>query len=86
MSRDVASRRFGDETVLLNLETGQYHGLDATGTQFLAILEAHDLDDAVTALASQFDVDPDRMRGEVASFYSQLAARRLLDAARDVDG
>jgi hypothetical protein len=34
----VATRQLGGETVLLNLETGTYFGLDAVGSRFLELL------------------------------------------------
>jgi hypothetical protein len=39
MPRHVVYRSFPAETVVLNLETGKYHGLNATAGQMLAALE-----------------------------------------------
>ena len=35
----VATRKMGNETILLNLETGTYFGLDTVGSRFLELLE-----------------------------------------------
>ena len=40
LARQVAVRRFPEETVMLNLVTGNYHGLDAMGGAFLEALQA----------------------------------------------
>lgn len=36
----VVTRQVSDETVLLNLESGTYFGLDPVGSRFLELLEA----------------------------------------------
>ena len=36
--KHVVFRSFGSETVLLNLSTGQYHGLRGTGGRMLEVL------------------------------------------------
>lgn len=39
VSSQVLSRRIGEETVLLNLETGQYFGLEGVGARIWELVE-----------------------------------------------
>lgn len=76
----VAVRRLADETVILNLATGHYHGLDPTGSAFLAALErSARVSDAVDELAAAYQVDRERMRSDVRDFCVQLADRGLIE-------
>jgi len=36
---EVLSAKVGEDTVLLNLETGMYHSLDPVGTRFLDLIQ-----------------------------------------------
>jgi len=80
----VAVRRFPDETVVLNLATGDYHGLDDTGAAFLEAIETSpDLGAATKALAAAYDVDRDRLRGDLEEFCERLRRRGLIDRVHD---
>jgi hypothetical protein len=75
----VAVRRFADETVLLNLDTGQYHSLDGVGSTFLeALQEAPDLAAASARLAEHYAIDLERARSDLDEFCADLRARDLL--------
>ncbi len=77
----VAVRRFSSETVLLNLETGRYHGLDSFGSHFLSALERHaDIDLAVQALAPELNVALPRLRSDMLAFCLQLEERGLIES------
>ena len=68
----VASRKIGDETILLNLETGTYFGLDAVGSRFLELLEQNgDL-----AAAHRAMVQGVRSRAQGPGSRSPAALRR----------
>ena len=72
-------RRFGGETVLLNVDTGQYHGLDATGGAFLeALTSSDDLDGALAALGERYEAPADRLRGDLSAFLRELRERGLV--------
>lgn len=84
VSDHVAVRRFSSETVLLNLETGHYHGLDAFGSHFFSALERHaDIELACQTLASQLDVELPRVRSDMLAFCLQLEERGLIESYRD---
>jgi PqqD family protein of HPr-rel-A system len=77
--QNVVHRSFEEETVLLNLDSGQYHGLNATAGRMLAALE-EDGDAAAAAqrVAEEFDVDVEVVRADLARLCGELAERGLV--------
>lgn len=79
LSDDVVYRSFGTETVLLNLRTGQYHGLRGSGGRMLELLaETGDLDDAAGRLAEEFDRPLDEVTRDLSELCEGLRERELL--------
>jgi hypothetical protein len=75
----VVHRDFPEETVVLNLETGQYHGLNATAGRMLATLvEADSIGLAAAALEAEFGVSRARIERDLIDLCDALAARGLL--------
>ena len=75
----VLSRAVGDETVLLNLESGIYFGLDGVGKLIWeAVSEGNDLGSAVGAVVAEYEVDESRAAADVLEFASTLVERGLL--------
>jgi hypothetical protein len=75
----VISRELDGETVLLNLETGIYFGLDAVGSDmWRAIKVAGVLSDAVDALHAQYDVDPAALGTDLLRLANDMLAKGLL--------
>jgi hypothetical protein len=78
----VLVRQLQGESVLLNLESESYFGLDEVGTRMFSALSAADcIDSAIEALLGEFDVDPDRLRADVGTFIEELAAAGLIRVA-----
>jgi hypothetical protein len=77
----VVHRRFVNETVVLNLETGQYHGLNPVGGLMLEALARHGtVRDAVPCLAEEFEgVSPSQIERDLHDFCSDLLARGLIE-------
>jgi hypothetical protein len=76
---DVLSSRMGDETVLLNLKTGMYHGLDVVGTRFFELLKSTtDLGGIHRELLSEFDVPPDRLEVDLLALAEEMHASGIL--------
>jgi Coenzyme PQQ synthesis protein D (PqqD) len=76
----VVHRDFPGETVVLNLETGQYHGLNATARRMLGALEEADrIDFAVATLAREFGVSRDQIERDLLDLCAALADRGLLE-------
>lgn len=66
------------ESVLLDVESGLYFGLNAVGTEIWRMLsQGADGDGILTGLLARFDVEPARLRADVAEFLGVLEARGL---------
>lgn len=78
----VACRAFPTETVLLNLETGQYHGLNPTGGRMFEVLgECGDLGEAAARLAREFEQPLETVAGDLRDLCAGLVGRGLLEVA-----
>jgi hypothetical protein len=79
LSDNVVHRSFGAETVLLNLDTGQYHGLRGSGGRMLEVLaETPDVDAAAARLAAEFSHPVEAVRADMAELCRALEQRRLV--------
>jgi len=80
----VVHRSFEAETLLLNLETGQYHGLNETGGRMLELLEATNgsVREAIERLAEEYGVDFSEIAPDLISFCSDLETRGLIVVTR----
>ena len=75
----VMSRLVGDETVLLDLSSGMYFGLDGVGKRIWeSVAEGHSLGEAATIIASEFDVDEAQAQADLITFATDLVERGLL--------
>ncbi|HXX16843.1 MAG TPA: PqqD family protein [Candidatus Eremiobacteraceae bacterium] len=75
----VLVRHLADETVLLNLETEKYFGLDATGTLMWQLAtQSPTLEAAYAHLSDQFDVQPEILRSHFTGLLRQLVEHGLL--------
>lgn len=83
-SESVVSADLDGETVLLNVETGVYFGLDPVGTEIWKVLEKGATeDDVVTRLGEIFDVDAVQLREDVREFVSLLQEKQLVLGVAD---
>jgi hypothetical protein len=79
----VLVRHLHGETVLLNLETEKYFGLDATGTRMWELVtRLPRIETAYETLSGEFDVEPELLRTNLAELLDQLIENGLLDVAR----
>lgn len=80
LPQHVVYRDFVSETVLLNIQTGQYHGLNPTAGRMLAVLEkVGSVDESATQLAREFEQPVERIREDLAEFCEGLLERKLLE-------
>jgi len=76
---NVVCRNLAGESVLLNLDTGTYFGLDAVGTHLWNLVAEHGLTAlAIDTLLAEYDVDASRLRKDVTALIDQLLAKGLL--------
>ena len=75
----VVHREFPSETVVLNLETGAYHGLNPTGGRMLEELNrAASVAAAAARLATAYEQPVDVVERDVYAFCTGLIERGLL--------
>lgn len=78
----VAWRAFPAETVLLNLQTGQYHGLNPTGGRMFEVIgECGDSELAAARLAGEFDQPLRTIAEDLDELCTGLISRGLLERA-----
>jgi hypothetical protein len=76
----VVYRAFPSETVVLNLQTGKYHGLNATAGRMLEELErASCVSDAVKALAQTYEQPAAVLEHDVCQLCRSLLERGLIE-------
>ncbi len=75
----VMSRIVGDETVLLDLASGIYFGLDGVGKSIWeSVSEGQSLAQAAAKIVDDYDVEEARAQSDVLEFASDLVERGLL--------
>ena len=79
LSDDVVTREVGDETMLLDLASGTYFGLDAVGGRFWQLLEAGKSPvDACEALLEEYEVGADQLERDLENLLAELSANGLV--------
>jgi hypothetical protein len=79
LPQGVVYRSFVKETVILNLETGLYHGLNPTGGHMLTTLEkVATVREAAVRLASDYGIPQEQIEADLIEFCSALIERGLL--------
>jgi hypothetical protein len=75
----VISRLVGDETVLLDLESGIYFGLDGVGKRIWeSVGEGLTLAETATVIVSEYEVEEAKAEADVIEFACKLVDRGLL--------
>ncbi len=75
----VLVRILDRESVLLNLETERYFGLDETGTRMWQLVTAsQDIEAAYRELLAEYDVEPELLRTNLTDLLGQLVENGLL--------
>ncbi len=80
----VVYRRLPTETVVFNLQTGRYHGLNATAGSMLEALErASCLSDAAVAVAGEYTQAQAVVERDMCGLCDGLLARGLIEIDGD---
>jgi hypothetical protein len=83
---DLASCELGGETVVLNLDTGIYYGMDPVGTCVWRLLrEPRSIREVCAVVVDEFDVSTERCESDVLAFAASLGEHGLLRTCSDVD-
>jgi hypothetical protein len=83
----VVHRSFPSETVVLNLQTGKYYGLNPTAGSMLDALEnADSVQDAATTVAREYEQPPEAIEQDMCDLCSVLLERGLIEIEGDGAG
>jgi hypothetical protein len=79
LPQHVVHRSFIAETVVLNLRTGRYHGLNPTAGKMLEALETvPTVSAAIPALTAEFGVERERIETDLLTLIRGLLDRELI--------
>ena len=74
----VMSRLVGDETVLLDLASGIYFGLDGVGKRIWeSVADGNSLGEAVDVIVAEYELEEAQAQADVIAFANQLIERGL---------
>lgn len=76
---EVLISNLQDESVILNLNSERYFGLDNVGTRMLSVLSAsNSIETAYQRLLAEYDVDPQALRQDLSSLIENLLQQGLV--------
>lgn len=79
LSPQAMSRTVGDETVILDLESGTYFGLDPVGARMWQSLgEGKSFTEVCDVILDEYDVTCERLEADLLALAAQLAEHRLI--------
>lgn len=79
ISEHVMVRQLGDESVMLDMASGYYFGLDPVGARIWQLLsQTGSCAGIVERLAQEYDVTPERAESDLVRFVEELKANGLL--------
>jgi hypothetical protein len=79
-ANDQLSADLDDESVILDLESGVYYGLDAVGSRIWSLIqEPKTVNDVRDILLEEYKVDPNRCKRELYALLQELAAHGLVE-------
>lgn len=75
----VMARQVGDETVILDLASGSYYGLDAVGARIWQLLgEDKNLAEVCEAMLAEYDVTREEFERDLDDLLTALAGKGLI--------
>jgi hypothetical protein len=78
--KDVVSRNLDGESVLLNLATGTYFGLDPVGTEIWEALEkGASLPEIAAAITADFEVSSEQCESDLLELVRKLENEKLVE-------
>ena len=76
---DVLISNLQEESVILNLDSERYYGLDSVGTRMLSVLTTSDsIGAAYNTLIQEYDVDDEVLRRDLLALVESLIEQGLV--------
>jgi hypothetical protein len=77
---ETVSTELDGERVLLNIETGMYHGMNAVGAEIFEHLEQPtSVAELSKVISERYDVDQERAEEDVRAFFDSLLEAELAE-------
>lgn len=77
---DVLVSALAGESVLLNLKSEKYFGLDEVGTRMWgALTSSNSVQEAYETLLAEYEVEAERLRHELSDLIEKLAEHELIE-------
>ncbi len=84
VSENVLFQKLEDEVVLLNLETGDYYGLNEVGSQMWTLLQQdHHVGQVLSALLETYEVSEGTLKADLWTILGDLEAHGLVTLHED---
>lgn len=81
---DVLIRELDGESVILDLNSERYFGLDAVGTRmWVALSTSVSIQAAYDALLAEYEVEADQLKYDLGALVEQLVAQGLIKISSD---
>lgn len=79
---DVLVSRLQEESVILNLDSERYFGLDNVGTRMFSVLSSSEsIEAAYESLLNEFDVDGQVLRADLLALVENLVQQGIVEVA-----
>jgi hypothetical protein len=79
VSKDQISRDIDGETVILNMKTGVYFGLNETGARIWQLIQQPiKIQEVIDRLADEYDVEPERCGKDIVATLNQMVINDLI--------
>ena len=79
---NVMAQDLAGESVLLNLQTEEYFGLDDVGTRiWQTLIEKDSIQAAIDVLQAEYDVEPEQLQQDVETLIEELLAHGLVEVS-----
>lgn len=84
LQEHVSLTTVDDDSVLLDLDKGQYFGLNHVGTQFLQMIEkGFDHEQTIIEIAQRYTIDYNQVKDDINCLVTQLMEQNLLQTVNE---
>ena len=81
ISEEALSQEVNGETVILDLKSESYFGLDEVGTRVWQLLQEHgDVQKVFDAMLEEFDVDANTLASDIKNLVDDLIEKGLISS------
>ena len=78
--QEVLFQDLGEETVLLNVATGKYHGLNGVGSRIWELIqESNPMEKVLATLLDEFEVSSETLENDLSQFLGILESKGLIE-------